>query len=115
MLANAALGGATNIVEQKIKGQDFDVKEFGVSVVAGGVSGLIGGRGADAKNLGDVWETAGKRIIREGRRANRKYATKQIARYTAVRIGVKKAVAVSMGRFTAGTAGSSYFKYKLGY
>ncbi len=65
--------------------------------------------------LDKVWKTAEKRIIREGRRANRKYATKQIARYTAERIGVKTAVAVSIGRFTAGTAGSSYFKYKLGY
>lgn len=74
---------------------------------------MIGGSGADAKSLGKAWESTAKGIAREQRRANAKYAAKQIARYTSERIVIKKTVATAIARFTAGTVGGSLVNKKI--
>ena len=53
-----------------------------VGVLVGGISGAIGGKGANAKGLSAVYKSASSSVKRELRRANVNYATKQIAKYT---------------------------------
>lgn len=50
---------------------------------------------------------AEKGIVREQRRANVEYATKQIAKYSAEKVLVKKAVTTSIIRFSLGVAGGT--------
>ena len=111
--ANAALGTATYLAEQSVKGEEITVSGLIASTAGGAASGLIGGSGADAKSLGKAWKSTVKGIAREQRRANTKYAAKQIAKYTSERIVIRNTVATAVVRFTAGAAGSSIVNKKI--
>ena len=105
--ANAALGGATYMAEQAVTGEEITASGVLIGVAAGGISGAIGGKGADAKKLCAVWKNASKGIEREMRRANAKYAAKQIAKYMVTKNAVKTAIKIAAIRYTAGVAASS--------
>lgn len=111
--ANATLSAATYITEQSVLEEEITGTGLFASTIGGAVSGLAGGRGADAEGLGKIWKRAGRGILREQRRANTKYAAKQIAKYTAERVVVKKTVAVSVTRLIAGTVGSTVVNNKI--
>ena len=112
---NAALGGGTYAAEQAIKGEKITLGGVVASTVAGGIGGAIGGKGANAKGLSAAWKSASKGIFRELRRANVKYATKQIARYTAEKVAVKTSAKVSTGRFIFGAIGNAIARNLVGY
>ena len=113
MAANATLSAATYITEQSILEEEITGTGLIASTIGGAAGGLAGGRGADAEGLGKIWKRAGRGILREQRRANTKYAAKQIAKYTAERVVVKKTVAVSVTRLIAGTVGSTVVNNKI--
>ncbi|MBP3923086.1 MAG: RHS repeat-associated core domain-containing protein [Ruminiclostridium sp.] len=113
--ANAALGVATYVGEQVIKGEEITLGGVAVSFIAGGAAGAIGGRGLNAEGLRSAWKSASKGLIKEGHRANTKYAAKQIVKYTAEQEAVKDAIKISFGRFVLGTIGGTYTRFKLGY
>ena len=113
MAAIATLSAATYITEQSVLEEEITGTGLFASTIGGAVSGLAGGRGADAEGLGKIWKRAGRGILREQRRANTKYAAKQIAKYTAERVVVKKTVAVSVTRLIAGTVGSTVVNNKI--
>ena len=112
---NAALGGGTYVAEQTIKGEKITIDGIIASTIAGGIGGVIGGSGANAKALSTAWKTASKGISREMRRANVKYATKQIAKYTSEKIIVKKSTKVAVTRLALGAAGNAFARWKFGY
>ena len=113
MAVNATLSAATYITEQSILEEEITGTGLIASTIGGAAGGLAGGRGADAEGLGKIWKRAGRGILREQRRANTKYAAKQIAKYTAERVVVKKTVAVSVTRLIAGTVGSTVVNNKI--
>ena len=112
---NAALGGGTYVAEQAIKREKVTVGGVVASSVAGGIGGAIGGRGANAKGLSAAWKSASKGISRELRRANVKYATKQIAKYTVEKVAVKTSTKIAIGRLTFGAIGNAFARWKFGY
>lgn len=76
---------------------------------------LTGSRGANAKGLSAAWKSASKGISRELRRANVKYATKQIAKYTVEKVAVKTSTKIAIGRLTFGAIGNAFARWKFGY
>ena len=106
---NAALGGATYVAEQAVTGEDITFTGVAIGVTAGGISGVIGGQGADANGLHAAWDSASKGIDREMRRANAKYAAKQMTKYAAEKAAVKAAVKIAVVRYIAGVVASAYF------
>ncbi len=113
--ANAALGGTTYVAEQVVKGEAVIVGGVVASTFAGGLGGAIGGKGANVKSLSVAWKTASKGISREIRRENVKYATKQIAKYTAEKAVAKTSAKVAVGRFILGAIGNTISRWKSGY
>ena len=113
--ANAVLGGITYAAEQIVKGEKITIGGVIAGTISGGIGGAIGGKGANAKALSATWKSTKKVIIREGRRQNRKYASKQIARHTITKSLVRKSVGVSVSRMVAGSIGNSYSRWKMGY
>ena len=112
---NAALGGGTYVAEQAIKGEKVTVGGVVAGTVACGIGGAIGGKGAKGKGLSAAWESVSKGISREMRRANVKYATKQIAKYTAEKIAVKTSTKVAISRLTFGAIRNAFARWKFGY
>ena len=112
---NAVLGGGTYVAEQVIKREKITVGGVIVSTASGVISGIIGGKGTNAKGLSAAWGSAKKGISRELRRANVKYATKQIAKYTVKKVTIKRMAAISISRFVIGAIGGTYFRGKHGY
>ena len=116
-IAGAIVSGVVSAASQYVSEGKVDweivLVDMAFGAVGGAVSGLAGGRGADAEGLGKIWKRAGRGILREQRRANTKYAAKQIAKYTAERVVVKKTVAVSVTRLIAGTVGSTVVNNKI--
>ena len=106
---NAALGGATYAAEQAVTGEDITFTGVAIGVTSGGISGVIGGSGADANGLHAAWNNASKGIEREMRRANAKYAAKQMTKYAAEKAAVKAAVKIAVVRYTTGVAASVCF------
>ena len=113
--ANAVLGGITYAAEQIVKGEKITIGGVIAGTISGGIGGAIGGKGANAKALSATWKSTKKVIIREGRRQNRKYASKQIARHTITKSLVRKSVGVSVSRMVASSIGNSYSRWKMGY
>ncbi len=113
--ANAALGAATYVGEQVIKGEEITLEGVAVSAFAGGVAGLIGGSGANAKGLHNAWKSASKGLIKEAHRANTKYAAKQIVKYTAEQEAVENAIKITFGRFALSIIGGTYTRFEFGY
>lgn len=112
---NAALGGGTYVAEQAIKGEDISLEGVVVSTIAGGIGGAIGGRGANAKGLSAAWKSASNSIVRESRRANVKYAAKQIAKYTAAKLTIKTSAKTAIGRLAFGAIGNTIARWEFGY
>ncbi len=52
--ANAAIGGATYVINCDIKNEEVNATDFGMSVAIGGVAGIIGGKGANGAHLRGV-------------------------------------------------------------
>lgn len=65
------------------------------------------------RNTENTGKTQG--ISREMRRANVKYATKQIAKYTAEKVAIKNSTKIAIGRFTFGAIGNAFARWKFGY
>ena len=82
---NAALGGATYVANCSYKGVTANAKDFIISTATGGVSGLIGGRGANGKKLRGIYSRS-KQVINTTKSARKK------AMYTAKITDVKKEV-----------------------
>lgn len=59
---NATLGGATYVANCSYKGVKVSKKDFIASTVIGGVSGAIGGSGANGKNMRGVYSRS-KQVI----------------------------------------------------
>ncbi|MBR0577473.1 RHS repeat-associated core domain-containing protein, partial [Proteiniclasticum sp. BAD-10] len=112
---NAALGGGTYAAEQAVKGEKVTVGGVVASTIAGGLGGRIGGKGANAKGLTAAWKSASRGISREMRRANVKYATKQIAKFTAEKVAAITSTKVAISRLTFGTIVNTFARWKLGY
>ena len=110
---NAALGGGTYVAEQAITGEKITFGGVITSTVAGGIGGAIGGKGAHAKSLSAAWKSASNGISREMRRANVKYATKQIAKLTAKKAAVKTSTKVAVGRSALGAIGNAFTRWRL--
>ncbi len=111
---NSALGGATYAAEQAVQGKEITTGGLIASTIAGGIGGAFGGKGLNAKGLNAAWKGVQKGITRELRRANVKYATKQIARYTADKFIIKNTVKVGAARFTGGEITYTGLRLKWG-
>ncbi len=74
--ANAAIGGATYLVNCGIKGETVNELDFGLAVGIGAISGVIGGSGADGANLRGVTKSS-KAILETA------VSPKKIAMYSA--------------------------------
>ena len=103
---NAGISAATYAADAKLNGEEITMKGLIDNAVAGGISGLIGGRGANVKGMRPVWNSANKGITRELRRRNVEYAAKRIAVYTARKTTIKRGIAISVTRYTVGGAAS---------
>jgi hypothetical protein len=112
---NAALGGATYAAEQAVQGKEITASGVITSTIAGGIGGAVGGNGVNAEGLNIAWKSAQKGITREVRRANVKYATKQIAKYTAEKVAIKKIVKGGIASFTGGVIIYTGVRLKYGY
>ena len=111
---NAALGGLTYVAEQAVTGEKIKIGEVFSNTVAGGASGLIGGKGLNAKGLAATWTSASAGINREIRRVNTKYAIKQIAKYEVKKLAVKKSVEITIAKYVAGAIVSKYICWDYG-
>ena len=112
--ANAALGGATYMAEQAVKGEKVTAGGVAASTLSGAIGGAIGGKGANGKELTSAWKSATAGIKREGRRANKEYAAKQIARYNATKSEVKARVSIATFRNTFASIGNSFSRWLFG-
>ncbi len=110
---NAALGGGTYVAEQIVKDEEITAQDFLVNTIAGGVSGAIGGKGVNSKSLSAAYKSASNGITRELRRANIKYATKRIAKYTMEKVLVMNSAKVAIVRFGLGAVGNVVTRWKL--
>jgi len=112
---NAALGGVTYAAEQAVQGKEIASGGLIISTIAGGIGGAIGGTGVSAKGLNTAWKSAQKGVTRELRRANVKYATMRIVKYSAEKVAVKNIAIVGAARFTAGVITYTGVRLKYGY
>ena len=113
--ANAAIGAGTYAAEQAVKHEKITVGGIVSTAVSGGISGIVGGKGANGKALEETWQSANRGIKRELRRANQKYAAKQIARHVAKKKAVKYAVGVSAARYAASVKSNTWLRRHFGY
>ena len=110
---NAALGGVNYIAEQVIKGEKIDIGDAAISTVVGGISGAIGGKGANGKSLSQAYKSAAKGIERENRRKNIKYAVKQMARCKSWQKTIKSAFKVAFSKMAFCNFFSAFTSRKL--
>ena len=85
---------------------EIDWLVVGANAASGAISGLIGGRGANAKSLETTWKAASKGITRETRRANEKYAAKRMAQYRLEQAVIKRTIKITLGRMILSPIGS---------
>ncbi|MBP1919340.1 RHS repeat-associated core domain-containing protein [Youngiibacter multivorans] len=103
---NAGISMGTYISENYYKGEAITFTGLKDSAFAGALSGVIGGKGANGGKMITAAKSAQKSIARELRRANQKYAAKQIAMISLSQSSIKKAVAVVVARYMIGTYSS---------
>jgi len=113
VLGNAGISMGTYVSEQYYRGEIITGKGLKDSAFAGALSGVIGGKGANGGKMITAAKSAQKSIARELRRANQKYAAKQIAKISLSQSDIKKAVAVVVARYMIG-AYSSHKVLSLG-
>ncbi len=96
VIANASLSGATYLANCHYKGVEFSTRDLATSTVIGGFSGLIGGSGANGKNLRGIYNRS-KQVI------NATTSVRKQALYSAKISAVKTVVVKSTLRtFAAG-------------
>ena len=96
VVANAALSGATYLTNCAISGEEVSGLDFLMTTTIGGVSGAIGGSGANGKKLRGVYSTA-KDVL------TTTLSPKKQLMYAAKKTLVKKTIAVGVARtVTAG-------------
>ena len=107
VVANAALSGATYLANCAISGEEVNSLDFLMTTTIGGISGFIGGSGADGKKLRGVYGTA-KDVLKTA------VSPKKQLMYMAKKTAVKKAVAMGVARtVTAGlTANAANYARK---
>ena len=88
VVANAALGGTTYLANCSYKGVEANTNDFIASTAIGGVAGLIGGSGANGKNMRGVYSRS-KQVI------NATKSTRKQAMYKEKITTIKKDVAKS--------------------
>ncbi|MBO4873108.1 MAG: hypothetical protein J5496_06805 [Lachnospiraceae bacterium] len=109
---NAAIGGATYLANCALEDETPDVVDLAIATTIGGVSGAIGGKGADGKKLIGITEVS-KDVL------NNSTSAKKVAMYTA-KITACKKKAVESGLRTIGaglfsnTVNNKYKKIILG-
>ncbi len=105
IIAGAAIGGGSYYVECKVTGKEVDPLNMGTAIVFGGISGWIGGAGANQNlELTNMIEEEKKTLLREARRANQTYAQKMVASTTTyVRNSIAVAASSAGVRFYAGS------------
>lgn len=89
--ANAALGGATYLMNSNIEGKSTNALDLTLAVGIGGVAGVIGGSGANGAKLKGVYTTS-KTVLKTT------VSTTQKAMYTAKVSTVKRTVTISTVR-----------------
>ena len=110
---NAGISVAAYAADAKLNGEEITTKGLIDNAIAGGISGLIGGKGAQARGMRSVWNSANKGITRELRRRNVEYAAKRIAVYTARKTAIKRGIAISVARYTVGgVASRGYVRWR---
>lgn len=62
ILGNAAIGGATEFVNQAIRNKGFNVGKIASETLFGGIAGAIGGSGFGSKHLNTAGKQATKRV-----------------------------------------------------
>ena len=96
---NAAISMAGNAADQVIKNggfENFDVDDMLMDGAIGGLSGVIGGKGANGKNLRGIYKRSTE-VLKTA------VSPKKIAMYTAKKVIVKQKAMVAVGRnFAAG-------------
>ena len=99
---NAALGGATYLTNCAISGEEVNGADFLMTTAIGGISGAIGGSGANGKKLRGVYSTA-KDVLKTtvSPKKQAMYAAKQAAVKETVSKGVARTVVAG---FTANVA-----------
>ena len=102
--ANATLGGVTYLANCEIKGEEANVTDFAIATGIGGISGLIGGKGADGKNLRGAVNTS-KQILKTA------VSPKKIAMYTGKIANCWKSAIVSGLRTSAAGFASNGLNY----
>ena len=94
--ANAALGGATYLVNCAINHEEINGADFFMASAIGGISGAVGGSGANGKGLRGVYRTS-KEVLKTA------VSPKKQLMYVAKKTVVKKTIATSVARtFAAG-------------
>ena len=109
VIAGGVISGAAYAADCHVNGQEANWKEGAIYTIAGAVSGLIGGAGAN-KNmaLSNTVNSAKKTILRESRRTNQKYAQKVIsASIQARNTALANTAAVVTARYAVGLATSN--------
>ena len=110
---NAILSGVTCAAEQVVAGKKVNAKNVAKNVAVGAISGALGGKCTNGKQLNNTWKTAKKTIMRETRRANVKYATKQTAVATAEKVAVKHSVFSTTINNVLNSISIAFSKWKL--
>lgn len=99
---NAGIGVASYVASSIVDGETITAKGIVVNGAIGTITGVIGGEGANGKKVISTLNYVKKGLARESRRANQKYAAKQIAKYAALRAKTIRGVNVAIGRFSLG-------------
>lgn len=116
IVTGMAVGGGAYVADSIVNDNKFDILDFSVSVAGGGISGRIGGAGANQNYaLSNVIKVSSKTISRFAAKATLKYEAKRLSREllwrnktlcdSAIRTSIRFAagIGVSAG-LTAGTA-----------
>lgn len=72
IVANAALGGTTYLVNCSIKDSDANINDLGLVIGIGACSGMVGGSGANGANLRGIAKTS--KIVLRTERSSQKIA-----------------------------------------
>ena len=106
MGVNAAASVGQLIIDNKKSNTKTELKSVAVAGLIGGVSGAIGGKGANIeKNVKDI-KAITKKIAREDRRKNTKHAGKRKKIYRRERSQIRRGLGISFGRYLTGAVAS---------
>ena len=98
---NAAVGGASSIASDVLHDEEINVAKATSGFIIGGVTGFIGGSGANGANLRGIYTTS-KTVLKTS------VSPSKIARYTTKIAAVKTTVAKSTARYVSGSIFSAW-------